>query len=36
MVSLPAIQDKLQSINSAAGTNPPAGLKQRWPIPIFS
>jgi len=35
MGSHPAIQDKPQSINSAAGTNPPTGLKQRWPIPIF-
>ena len=35
MVSFPTIQDTPQSINSAVGTNPPAGLKQRWRIPIF-
>jgi hypothetical protein len=34
MISLPTIQDTPQSINSAVGTNPPAGLKQRWRIPI--
>ena len=35
MVSFPTIRDTPQSINSAVGTNPPAGLKQRWRIPIF-
>jgi hypothetical protein len=32
MISLPTIQDKPQSINSAIGTNPPAGSRI---IPIF-
>jgi hypothetical protein len=36
MISLPTIQDKPQSINSAIGTNSPAGFKQRSRIiPIF-